>query len=216
MNDLSAPTVARNRLRRVFSIIGEGLAVTLAGLALAVLANQLSPRGLSLTRNYFPAIASTNLDIVRNVVATVTNLPPTETLEGELRAAGMQLAVSNQVIAWFADPRRLTGHIIFVDARNEGEYLAGHVPGAWLFDPYHPEKYFPVVLPAAQAAEVIVVYCHGGDCDDSVTAATLLKDVGIPGGKISVYGGGIGEWEALAQPVETGAQNSDHLGKGAP
>jgi len=216
MNDLSSGTAARAQLRVVRSILGEALLVVLAGLAFAIIANQLSPRGLNLSRNYFPAAAGTNLTVVREMAATVTNQPPSEHLRAELQAAGLQLAVSNQVIAWFADPRRLTQHILFIDARNEADYRQGHVPGAWMFDPYQPEKYFPTVVPAAQAAEIIVVYCHGGDCDDSLSAATLLQQVGIPGKKISVYGGGFGEWQTLGQPVETGSQNSGQIPKSAP
>ena len=216
MNDLSSGTAARAQLRVVRSILGEALVVLLACVAFAVIANQLSPRGLNLSRNYFPAAAGTNLTVVREMAATVTNQPPSEHLRAELQAAGLQLAVSNQVIAWFADPRRLTGHIVFIDARNEADYGQGHVPGAWLFDPYQPEKYFPAVVPPAQAADIIVVYCHGGDCDDSLSAATLLKQVGVSAEKMYVYGGGFGEWLILGQPVETGPQNSGQINNRGP
>ena len=84
-------------------------------------------------------------------------------------------------------------------------------PGAYEFDPYHPEKYFPAVLPVCRAAEQIVVYCNGGDCDDSKTAALLLRDMGLTNRKIFVYGGGITEWTTNHQPVETGARNSGNV-----
>ena len=200
-------------MRRVPAIVIEAVLVALAGLAFALIANYLSPRGLSLTRNYFPTASGAGQSEVRDVAVTATNQSTAERLAAQLKASGLQLATSNQVIAWFADPRRLAQKIIFVDARNETEFLQGHVPGAWLFDPYQPEKYFPTVMPAAQAAETIVVYCHGGDCDDSLSAATLLKQVGIPGEKLYVYGGGIGEWQSLRQPVETGPQNSGQFQK---
>ena len=216
MNEPIGPVAARFRRWGAGLVLRDALWVALAGLVFAILANQLSPRGLRLTRNYFPSAAGTNLTFVRDVAAIVTNLPASERLRIELQAAGLQLATSNQVLVWFADPRRLTGHIVFVDARNEADYRLGHVPGAWLFDPYQPENYFPAVVPVAQAAEIIVVYCHGGDCDDSLSAATLLKQVGVPGDKISVYGGGFGEWETLGQSVETGSQNSGQMRKSGP
>ena len=216
MNESTCQTGLPKRRGIIHSVLWEALFVALAGLAFAILANQLSPRGLSLTRNYFPIASGAAPSVVRAVATTVTNQPPAERLRAELQAAGLQLATSNQVIAWFADPRRLTQHILFIDARNEADYRQGHVPGAWMFDPYQPEKYFPTVVPAAQAAEIIVVYCHGGDCDDSLSAATLLQQVGIPGKKISVYGGGFGEWQTLGQPVETGSQNSGQIPKSAP
>ncbi len=191
-------------------ILREVLLVSVTGLAVALLGNQLSPRGLSLTRNYFPSTAAAPA-LVRDVAVTTTNQSAAEKLAVEVKSAGLQLASRAQIGAWFADPRRLAGKIIFVDARNETDYFKGHIPGAWLFDPYQPEKYFPTVVPACQNAEEIVVYCHGGDCDDSLSAATLLKQVGIPGDKLHVYGGGMGEWQTTAQPVETGPQNSGQI-----
>lgn len=211
------------------SVLGEAWLVAVAGLLFAMVANQLAPHGLNLTRNYFPTGGGTNQMQVRTILPAATNrvlmatvqpmttnlalaLPP----PAQPNPAGQQMAVSNQVIAWFGDARRLTQRIVFVDARNEADYLAGHVPGAWLFNPYEPEKYFPAVMPVAQGAQIIVVYCHGGNCDDSLTAATLLKEVGVRGEKIYVYGGGMGEWESLGQPLETGPQNSGQIHKGAP
>ena len=67
------------------------------------------------------------------------------------------------------------------------------------------------MLPVCQAAEQIVVYCNGGDCDDSETAAILLRDVGIANRKLFIYGGGITEWTTNRLPVEIGARNSGNL-----
>ncbi len=187
----------------------------MAGLAFALLANQISPRGLSLTRNYFPSTAAAPA-FVRDVGVTTNNQSISEKLAGQLKTAGLQLAPREQTYAWFADPRRLAGKIIFVDARNETDYLKGHIPGAWLFDPYQPEKYFPTVVPVCQNAEEILVYCHGGDCDDSLSAATLLKQVGIPFDKLHVYSGGMEEWQKSAHPVEAGPQNSGQIKPGGP
>jgi rhodanese-related sulfurtransferase len=249
------------------------LLVVLVGVLFALAANHLSPRGLSLTRNYFPSAGPTqgaagtvvrespaNIivrgnrtnavvqgtptnavvrekpekavvpgnppnavvqekpenAVVRASPASVPNQTPQEALAAQIKARGLQLAVSNQVVAWFNDPRRQTRQLVFIDARNEEDFQKGHVPGAWLFDPYQPERYFAAVTPVCQAAEQIVVYCHGGDCDDSLTAASLLEDLGIPGAKIAIYGGGMTEWPATGLPVETGAQNSGHLQKAAP
>jgi rhodanese-related sulfurtransferase len=196
------------------AIFKEALLVALAGLVFALLANQLSPRGLSLTRNYFPAIAGGSPSTMREQTVAATNQSPAEALAVQIKASGLKLASGGQVIAWLADPRHQTQQIIFVDARNEEEFLQGHLPGAWLFDPYQPEKYFPAVLPSCQAAEQIIVYCHGGDCDDSLSAANLLKDAGIPAAKLWIYGGGMSEWETNGQPLEIGPQNSGQFKKG--
>jgi rhodanese-related sulfurtransferase len=56
-----------------------------------------------------------------------------------------------------------------------------------------------------------VVYCHGGDCDDSESAAILLRDVGIATRKLFIYTGGIPEWTTNGLPVEIGGRNSGNL-----
>jgi rhodanese-related sulfurtransferase len=124
---------------------------------------------------------------------------------------GMAIDRRRQAVQLLHDSHLKPGAIVFIDARDEEHYLGGHVPGAYEFDPYHPEKYFPAVLPVCRAAEQIVVYCNGGDCDDSQTAALLLQDMGITNQKIFIYGGGITEWTTNHQPVETGVRNSGNV-----
>jgi rhodanese-related sulfurtransferase len=123
----------------------------------------------------------------------------------------MQLLDGHQAQQLFRDPRMQTGVLVFLDAREEALYRAGHIPGAWEFDPYRPEKYFPAVFPLCQAAEQIVIYCSGGDCDDSESAAITLRDVGIATNKLFVYLGGFAEWATNGLPVELGERNSGSL-----
>ena len=127
-----------------------------------------------------------------------------------MKHEGLQVVDGHRVAQLFHDSHLKQG-VVFIDARAEPDYQEGHIPGACEFDPYHPEKYFPNVLPVCRAAEQIIVYCNGGDCDDSETAALLLKDVGIPSQKLFVYKGGIAEWTTNRLPVETGARNSGNL-----
>jgi rhodanese-related sulfurtransferase len=108
----------------------------------------------------------------------------------------------------FNDPRFKQQRIVFIDARDEDHYREGHIPGAYGLDAYHPEKNLATVLPVCQAAEEIVVYCNGGDCEDSQFAAVTFRDAGIPNPKLFVYAGGMAEWTTNGLPVETGEQNS--------
>jgi rhodanese-related sulfurtransferase len=197
----------------VKKVLLEALAVLVAGVGLALTANQISPRGLALTRNYFPAgpvrptvpAATTGL---RNGATNSPALSPTELLAARLKEQGLQLVDNDAAAQLFHDPRFGQGRIVFVDARDEAHYREGHIPGAYEFDPYHPEKYFPTALPVCQAAEQIVVYCHGGDCDDSESAALLLRDVGIATNKLFIYSDGITGWTNNHWPVEAGERNS--------
>jgi len=200
------------RRQPVGNVLWEALMVAAAGMVLAFGANLVSPRGLALTRNYFPAGISRPVPVARDV--TNTNPPassPAQLLAVRLKEQGLQSVDGRQAAQLFHDPRFKQGTIAFIDARDEQHYREGHIPGACEFDPYYPEKYFATVLPVCQAAEQIVVYCNGGDCDDSESAAILLRDVGIATRKLFIYTGGIPEWTTNGLPVEIGGRNSGNL-----
>jgi rhodanese-related sulfurtransferase len=202
-------------MRNAKAVLLEALLVAAIGLALALAANALSSRGLRLNRNYFPGgdkpIA---VNPGSNSVATGSNAAPSDPLEAvrqRLQKHGLQLVNSNEVLALFRDPRYEPGLVVFVDARDDKHYTTGHIPGAWQFHHYFPEKYLPDVLPNCLVAQQIVVYCAGGDCEDSESAAIMLRDAGVPGEKLFVYAGGYNEWTKLGLPVESGARRSGEL-----
>ena len=109
--------------------------------------------------------------------------------------------------AAFDDPLRQQGLVIFIDARGDDVYTAGHIPGSLQLDYYHPEKYLPTVLPACAVAQRIIVYCNGGECEDSEFSALMLRDAGVAAEKIFVFGGGIVEWRQREWPVATGSSD---------
>jgi rhodanese-related sulfurtransferase len=186
----------------------------------ALAANFVSPRGLALQRNYFPglkppapSLGLTNPMVSVSASNAATNL--SALVAARLKANGLQAADSNQVVQLFRDPRCELELIIFVDARDDRHYQEGHVPGAYQFDHYRPADYLAPVLTAAQLAEKIVVYCNGGNCEDSEFAALSLRQAGVAGDKLLVYGGGMTEWSTNGLPVETGARRSGQLKGGA-
>jgi len=202
----------------VKELLLEAALVSLVGGALALAANGLSPQGLKLDRDYFPG--STKIQPAPGTAPTTgisrTNKPaPTanELLAARLKQNGLQLIETDEVLKLFHDPRREQGLVVFVDARPDANYQAGHIPGAFQFDHFHPENYLAAVLPVCLAAQQIVVYCHGGDCVDSENAALMLShDAGIAKEKLFVYGGGITEWTDRGLPVESGARKSPEPG----
>jgi rhodanese-related sulfurtransferase len=197
----------------------ETVLVMLVGVAFALAANALSPRGLKLTRNYFPeaekpvtvaAATPVRTNAAPSSVATAVANPLDETLR-RLEGRGLQLVNSNAVLELFQDPRYLQSLIVFVDARDDEHYSAGHIPGAWQFNHYRPEAHLPMVLPTCMIAQKVVVYCTGGHCEDSEFAAVMLRDNGVPRENLFVYAGGITEWKALGRPVEMGTRQSGQL-----
>ena len=195
------------------SLVPETLLVGTVGVLVALGANALSPRGLKLTRNYSPgnAVAASH-----SVVASTIGLPPSANLEKQFRAEGLRLADSALAAHLFTDPKREQGLVVFVDARDDEHYRAGHIPGAFQLDHYHPENYLAAVLPASQAAEQVVVYCKGGSCEDSEQTAIFLRDAGVPKDRLFVYAGGFDEWSARHMPIETGERNSGQVTSALP
>lgn len=194
-------------------VLQEGALVAVIGAILAFAANALSPHSLHLTTDYFPGhkvtlpapVAGTN----QAGSAAGTRNSPLELLAARFQKEGLQLADSNRVMQLFRDPRREQDGVIFVDARDEEHYRAGHIPGAYLFDRFRPENYLTNVVQVCQTAQQIVFYCNGGDCDDSEHTAIMLRDsIPIPKEKVFVYGGGINEWSTNGLPIELGARNS--------
>lgn len=211
----SAPGDQRQWRNCLKSVLLEAGLVATCGAALAFAANALSPRGLNLTRDNFPWRSSVITPGSRtNSTGTGSETGAVEkqaSLKARLGAEGLQLANGEQAFQLYQDPRYAQELIVFVDARSDNAYQAGHIPGAFQFDRYYPEKYVSTMLQVCGPAQQILVYCNGGNCEDSEFAAVMLSEWGIPKNKLLVYGGGITEWTNNRWPVELGARHSGNL-----
>ena len=191
-------------------VLLEALLVAAAGAIVAFGANALSPRGLRLTQDYFHgetlpvARAKTN----PTDVSGVTNATAQDPVIARLKEKGLQVVNGEQALHLFQDPLYQQGATIFIDARNDEHYQGGHIPGAYQFDNYHPENYMGTIFPLCQSAQKIVIYCNGGNCEDSQFAALTLRDAQIPNEKLFVYTGGITEWTNHGYAIELGERNS--------
>jgi rhodanese-related sulfurtransferase len=201
----SSPEPRANDWRRV---LVEGALVLLSGGLVALLANQLSPRGLALTRDYFPTGVTNALAALTVTNTSAVIAPGTNVAASRLRAKGLQIIEHTNVVSLLHDARYASGLVLFVDARDDQHFQEGHIPDAHQLDHYRPEKYLPVVLAACMSAEKIVVYCNGGDCEDSEFTAIMLTQAGVPADRLFVYAGGITEWKQHGEPVELGARGS--------
>jgi rhodanese-related sulfurtransferase len=195
----------------------EAALVVIGGVLFALLANTISPRGLSLTRNYFPGALSPRKTLDQLVRPDGPQVPgasgETNQVPERFAQNGFKLISGSDVAMLLTTTPYQQDLVILVDARDDRHYSEGHIPGAFQFDRYYPEKYLPELLPVAFAAEQIVVYCNGGTCEDSQYAASALKEAGIPAEKISVYSGGIAEWRASHRSLELNGRKSGALQK---
>lgn len=175
--------------------------VVAAAAGFAFAANQLSPRGLNLARDYFPGPAS-------HPAPSHEASSPLAESDRRIKEKGLQPIDRAQAERLFRDPRCQQGLVVFVDARGEAPYAQAHIPGAYPLDRYHPEKDLAADLLPCQNADLVVVYCGGGDCEEAEYTALLLRDAGVPAQKLFVYGGGFDDWSAGHLPLEQGERNS--------
>jgi rhodanese-related sulfurtransferase len=206
--------MVERRKREWRRVVAEAGGVVALGFVLGLLANALSPRGLSLTRDYFPSasVAPARTGIAAPSTAAPSAgeaaLPVTNRVAARLEAKGLRSIDHPEVVSLFGDPRHAQELILFIDARDDRHYQEGHIPGAYQFDHYYPQNYLPTVVPACHQAERIIVYCNGGDCEDSEFAALMLTGNGIPPDRLAIYVGGWTQWSTNGLPVELGQRGS--------
>jgi rhodanese-related sulfurtransferase len=112
-------------------------------------------------------------------------------------------------IAW-ADVKWLHGkNVLFLDARRTSVYDQGHIPCARPYSVWESDiddkvrKLFDERSDPRDQALPIVIYCSGGDCEDSHMLAQKLW--GIQFNNLYVYKDGFPDWQQHGAPVHTGA-----------
>jgi rhodanese-related sulfurtransferase len=91
-----------------------------------------------------------------------------------------------------------------MDARTPGEYAAGHIPGAVLFDYYDMGRYVESILPRFSPEDTIMIYCASVTCEDSELLARELYMLGYK--ELIVFKGGFEAWVGAGLPVDTGPE----------
>lgn len=91
---------------------------------------------------------------------------------------------------------------VFVDARKKELYVEGHVPQAFRADMASFRGREPAIVSMVPKEMVLVVYCGGGNCDESEHVAQLLDASGFK--TIYIMHDGFPGWKAAGYEVETG------------
>lgn len=208
-------------MKRVVGMTLLEVVVLLAlGTTAGLVANAASERGIRLDKDHLrrskpmPTPAPTAPAAVAEKPATDTETPQaTPTLEPESNDP-FQYVHQDEVVAIYQGDLYQIDVEIMIDARDDDHYLEGHIPGAYQLDHYRSERYLPDLVPICQNATRIVVYCNGGDCEDSKLATEDLMFEGIDPTKLYVYEGGITEWRGAGLPVEAGQRLSGEITEG--
>jgi rhodanese-related sulfurtransferase len=188
-------------MKTLAATVGQTVLLLVLGVAVGLGVNTVRGKDkISLDRDYFPPAAP----------ATRPALPRSDPNDPgqaatELAAKGeFQEVTLDEAIKLFDDPKASTGEYIFVDARADGPFQAGHIPGALQCDYYRSENYLPSVLDQVSIAEKVIVYCNGGDCEDSLLVCREFMGLQVPMDKIYLFRGGWQAWQGAGAPVEQG------------
>jgi len=172
--------------------LAQALLFLAVSLAAGLLGNALLPQGLDLGRDYFPARAEG---------------------PGEEDPASQGLPdhpygkpTAEEVLA-YSEFAGEDDSILILDARHEADYREGHIPGAVSLDFYQLDEKLSQVRPLLEKAVTVVVYCNGGNCEDSLNLAQdlVFRYNLLTEDQVLVYEGGITEWRELGYPIEEGA-----------
>lgn len=170
------------------STLGQTITFTASVLVLAVLNSFMNPSAMDLGTDYFPSL-------VQDETPDATGQLPKHdfgTLDG-------------QMVLEFLPDLKQSEFAVLIDARSTEHYAQGHIPGSYQIDRYHLEEFVPPVLPAMQKAGYVIIYCAGGDCEDSIFLATdLVYRYGLEKEVLYIYEGGMEEWKDLGHPIATG------------
>ena len=202
-------------------ILGLCVVACVCGLA----ANAINPDGIALAKDYFKLGAGNGQKPLAPEVPPRVEVPadengeasPAEERHGQVCERppekdcirvdenGLNLACFDLVYSSWVAMEQGDTSIVFLDARDEDGYADDHVPGAVLVDHYRQDKYLPAVMPRLMSAQSIIVYCSGGDCEDSrFLASSLVYEDGLSSDIVFVYEGGIEDWIAKGKPVRKG------------
>lgn len=201
----------------------ELILLTVASVGVALAANQIRERkSIDLTKDYFDpgsgrahksagdvVPAGKSVEVVKPA-APVT--APTKPAAADAAKAenkkhlehDFQTITLEEVQKVFDDPQTKQGLNIFVDARDDEHFAEGHIPGAVQCFPYESQRCLKGVMAAAGGAEKVIVYCGGGDCEDSIFMCRELTEAGVPTEAVFLFEGGWKEWSASGMPTEGG------------
>ncbi len=135
----------------------------------AVAFNHFSPAGIPLGRKITP--------------------PPVENPLPALQEAASDFPEADAVLV-----RQLAenGQALILDARQPDLFHAGHIPGAKNLPPDKFASFWRGVLGRVALQKMIIIYCSGGSCHDSLTLAQMVSRSGFS--SIMIYRGGLADW----------------------
>ncbi len=161
-----------------FPIINRAILLLLIALGTALIANQFSPAGIPFVGQW---------DRQQGVVHAN---PGSAVFNDRLEIDDIEVAK----LIYDADKT------LFVDARSETDYQAGHVEKAVSLSLQDFDAHIEDFINRYPPEQPIVIYCSGRTCEDSHHLAQLLLDMGYESVHIMIDG--FQAWKEKGFPVE--------------
>ena len=158
-------------LREWIKACKQGVAILMLASLMGIGVNSLRPGGLTLDKNWFPAVSSSS------------------------SIAGESLFISLEA----AKHHFIDSTALFLDARSAEDYHQGHIKGA-LNLPFHQlEEQFIAIAEKLPSEKLIITYCDGENCRLSHELAWFLIDNGFKHVKVLIDGWTL--WQHHRLPV---------------
>lgn len=178
-------TQVENHSLGVIRTLQEMMVLLLLSVGIGAIWNCCSSGRIDLNFDYFPAV-----NITHDEAAPLTD-------EDTLSIAdwrGRGVIPQDALVRLLADRGSSRQTIALIDARKEEFFERGHLAGAKKLDRYRFAQDLPIVLPICLRADLVVVYCQGGACDDSHIAGKILSQAGVSADAIVILEGGLERW----------------------
>ena len=158
--------------------VKEIIILLAVAVALALLVNFFSPRGIALVGQW---------DTSEGVITANPQINEEEQLH-EIDSVARAKEIFDQ------------GNVLFVDARSQDNYEDGHIPGAVSLPVGQFDDQIESFLDQYAPDQPIVTYCSGRTCEDSHDLAGFLMDAGFM--DVQIFIDGFPGWEAEGYPIE--------------
>ena len=130
-----------------------------------------------------------------------------DTAKGLVNAGGRCMPDTNQITDADITSTYLNSENMFVDARTEDDYIAGHIPGAVSLPVGQAEEVLFSFLDRFPPTQKLIVYCSSVECTDSHDLAEILKSYGFE--NVWLYPQGYSGWVKAGRPIEKGVQDEN-------
>ena len=183
--------------------------ITAVCIVIGLIANAINPKGvpLILDKNIYKQDTAKKKeekklgDFRNDPYDTTANKPVNNVFNGTPNKEGF---VEPENISISLAKQLFDRNALFIDARTKAEFDSVHVKGA-INLPYEEFHALPFwqrkeLMRKYNKQGIIIVYCKGGKCEVSIDLAYDLARLGFT--SVSIYRGGIHEWQQSGYPVE--------------